>query len=107
MPEPYPWWCQRYPEDGFQSQFAGCPLLLRSLVERKEHVMTPAFRRTAGRVAAATLATAALTTAAIAGGQAATASTTCEPSPLAETFNAVLSLRNASSSETPKTPTCR
>jgi hypothetical protein len=66
--------------------------------------MTPAFRRTVGRVAAATLATAALTTAAIAGGQAATASTTCQTSPLAKTFNAVLTLRDASS---PNPGACR
>jgi hypothetical protein len=66
--------------------------------------MTPEFRRTAGRVAAAILATAALATAAIAGGQAATASTTCQTSPIAKTFNAVLTLRDASS---PQTPTCR
>ena len=69
--------------------------------------MTPAFRRTAGRVAAATLATAALTASAIAGGQAATASTTCQPSPLTKTFNTLLTLREASTSEPPKTPTCR
>jgi hypothetical protein len=69
--------------------------------------MTPAFRRTAGRVAAATLATAALTTAAIAGGQAATASTTCRTSPLAKTFNTLLTLRDASSPQTSKTPTGR
>ena len=69
--------------------------------------MTPAVRRTAARVAAATLATAALTTAAIAGGQAATAASTCQTSALAKTFNTLLSLRDASTTETPKTPTCR
>ena len=55
--------------------------------------MTPAFRRTAGRLAAAALATAALTGAAIAGGQAAAASTSCKDSPIAKTFNAVLAVR--------------
>ena len=61
--------------------------------------MTPAFRRTAGRLAAAALATAALTGAAIAGGQAATASTTCKDSPIAKTFNAVLAVRTGPTQE--------
>jgi hypothetical protein len=61
--------------------------------------MTPALRRTAGRLAAAALATAALTGAAIAGGQAATAST-CESSALVKTFNAVLTVRTASTQDT-------
>jgi len=61
--------------------------------------MTPAFRRTAGRLAAAALATAALTGAAIAGGQAATASTSCEDSPIAKTFNAVLAVRTGPTQE--------
>ena len=65
--------------------------------------MTPAFRRTAGRLAAACLATAALTTAAIAGAQSAQAANSCDKSPLARTFDAVLSLRTA---DLPQTPTC-
>jgi hypothetical protein len=69
--------------------------------------MTPAFRRTAGRVAAAALATAALATAAIAGGQAATAATPCETSPLTKTVNVVLTFRDALSPDTSRTPTCR
>lgn len=55
--------------------------------------MTTAFRRTAGRLALAALATTALTGAAIAGGQAAMASTSCQDSPIAKTFNAVLAVR--------------
>jgi hypothetical protein len=47
----------------------------------------------------AALATAALTGAAIAGGQAATASTSCEDSPIAKTFNAVLSVRTGPTQE--------
>ncbi|NIK58724.1 hypothetical protein [Kribbella shirazensis] len=61
--------------------------------------MTPAFRRTAGRLAVAALATTALTGAAIAGGQAAAAST-CEDSALVKTFNAVLTVRTASTQDT-------
>jgi hypothetical protein len=56
-------------------------------------MMTTAFRRTARRLAVAALATTALTGAAIAGGQAATASTSCKDSPIAKTFNAVLAVR--------------
>ena len=55
--------------------------------------MTTAFRRTAGRLAVAALASTALTGAAIAGGQAAMASTSCQDSPIAKTFNAVLAVR--------------
>lgn len=55
--------------------------------------MTTAFRRTARRLAVAALATTALTGAAIAGGQAAMASTSCQDSPIAKTFNAVLAVR--------------
>ncbi|MEU4293228.1 hypothetical protein AB0E63_33830 [Kribbella sp. NPDC026596] len=66
--------------------------------------MTPAFRRTAGRLAAAALATTALTGAAIAGGQAASASTSCDDSPIVKTFNAVLTLRGGPSQDT---ETCR
>jgi len=62
--------------------------------------MTPAFRRTAGRLAAAALATTALTGAAIAGGQAASASTTCEKSAIVKTFNAVLTVRTGSTQDT-------
>ncbi|WP_350275256.1 hypothetical protein [Kribbella sp. HUAS MG21] len=62
--------------------------------------MTPAFRRTAGRLAAAALATTALVGAAIAGGQAAAASSTCENSALVKTFNAVLTVRTASTQDT-------
>ena len=66
--------------------------------------MTPAFRRTAGRLAAAALATTALTGAAIAGDQAASASTSCDNSPIVKTFNAVLTLRDGTTEDT---PTCR
>jgi hypothetical protein len=66
--------------------------------------MTPAFRRTAGRLAVAALATTALTGAAIAGGQAASASTSCESSPIVKTFDVVLSLRDG---PTQDIPTCR
>jgi len=66
-------------------------------------MMTPAFRRTAGRLAVAALATTALTGAAIAGGQAATASTSCHNSPIVKTFNAVLTLRDG---PTQPTETC-
>jgi hypothetical protein len=69
----------------------------------KERIMTPAFRRTAGRLAAAALATAALAAsilgAAIAGGQAAMADTSCENSPIAKTFNAVLAVRTGPTQE--------
>jgi hypothetical protein len=67
-------------------------------------MMTPAFRRTAGRLAVAALATAALAGAAIAGGQAATASTTCHNSPIVKTFDAVLTLRDGLAQDT---ETCR
>lgn len=56
--------------------------------------MTPAFRRTAGRLALAALATTALTGAAIAGGRAASASTSCDQSPIIKTFDVVLSVRD-------------
>ena len=56
--------------------------------------MTPAFRRTAGRLAVVALATTALTGAAIAGSQAANGSTSCEQSPLAKTFDVVLTVRD-------------
>ena len=62
--------------------------------------MTPAFRRTAGRLAAAALATTALTGAAIAGGQAASASTSCDDSPIVKTFDLVLSVRDGLTQET-------
>jgi hypothetical protein len=62
-------------------------------------MMTPAFRRTAGRLAAAALAATALTGAAIAGGQAAGAAT-CEDSALVRTFNAALTVRTASTQDT-------
>ena len=65
--------------------------------------MTTAFRRTAGRLAVAALATTALTGAAIAGGQAATASTSCKDSPIAKTFNAVLAVRTG---PTPENQAC-
>ena len=64
--------------------------------------MTPAFRRTAGRLAVAALATTALTGAAIAGGQAADAST-CDNSPITKTFDTLLTLRNGL---TPDPQTC-
>ena len=67
-------------------------------------MMTTAFRRTAGRLAVAAVATAALTGAAIAGGQAADASTSCQDSPVAKTFDALLTLRDGLS---PDTHTCR
>jgi hypothetical protein len=67
-------------------------------------MMTPAFRRTAGRLAVAALATTALTGAAIVGGQAATAATTCDNSPIVKTFNAVLTLRDGLTQDT---DTCR
>ena len=67
-------------------------------------MMTPAFRRTAGRLAAAALATAALTGAAIAGGQAADASTSCDNSPIAKTFDALLTLRDGPSSDSRTCP---
>jgi hypothetical protein len=67
-------------------------------------MMTTAFRRTAGRLAVAAFATTALTGAAIAGGQAATASTSCDDSPIVKTFNAVLTLREGPN-QTPET--CR
>lgn len=63
--------------------------------------MTPAFRRTAGRLAVAVLVTTALTGAAIAGGQAATASTSCDDSPIVKTFDAVLTLRDGLTEDTP------
>ena len=66
--------------------------------------MTPAFRRTAGRLAVAALATTALTGAAIAGGQAASASTSCDQSPIIKTVDAVLSVRNGLTQDT---RTCR
>lgn len=66
--------------------------------------MTPAFRRTAGRLAVAALATTALAGAAIAGGQAASASTSCDSSPIVKTFDAVLSLRDGLTQES---QTCR
>lgn len=62
--------------------------------------MTPAFRRTAGRLAVAAFATTALTGAAIAGGQAASASTSCDSSPIVKTFNAVLVLRDGGTQDT-------
>ncbi|MEV0288218.1 hypothetical protein AB0H36_29215 [Kribbella sp. NPDC050820] len=62
--------------------------------------MTTAFRRTAGRIAAAGLASAALAGAAIAGGQAARESTGCTESVLGKTFDAVLTFRDALSSDT-------
>jgi hypothetical protein len=61
--------------------------------------MTPAFRRTAGRLAAAALATTALAGAALAGGHAALAETSCEDSPIAKTFNAVLTVRSGPTTE--------
>ncbi|MFD7159121.1 hypothetical protein ACQHIV_06275 [Kribbella sp. GL6] len=61
--------------------------------------MTPAIRRTAGRLAVAALATTALTGAAIAGGQAASASTSCKASPIVKTFNAVLAVRTGSTED--------
>ena len=66
--------------------------------------MTPAFRRTAGRLAVAALATTALTGAAVAGGQAAHATTTCDTSPIVKTFTTLLTLRD---NTTPTTPPCR
>jgi hypothetical protein len=63
-------------------------------------MMTPAFRRTAGRLALAALATTALTGAAIAGGQAANASTSCDTSPIVKTFDVVLTLRGDSAEAT-------
>ncbi|WP_371403154.1 hypothetical protein OHA10_35360 [Kribbella sp. NBC_00662] len=66
--------------------------------------MTPAFRRTAGRVAVAALATTALAGAAIAGGQAAGAATTCDESPIIKTFDVVLSVRDGLTQDT---QTCR
>ncbi|WP_432876361.1 hypothetical protein ACQPYH_26185 [Kribbella sp. CA-245084] len=66
--------------------------------------MTPAFRRTAGRLAVAALATTALTGAAIAGGQAANASTTCNESPIIKTLDVVLSVRDGLTQDT---QTCR
>ncbi|MEU8223970.1 hypothetical protein [Kribbella sp. NPDC048915] len=61
--------------------------------------MTPAFRRTAGRLAAAAFGTAALAGAAIAGGHAALAETSCEESAIAKTFNAVLTVRTGPTTE--------
>jgi len=66
--------------------------------------MTPAFRRTAGRLAVAALATTALAGAAIAGGRAATASTSCDTSPIVKTFDLVLSVRDGLTQES---GTCR
>ncbi|MFG1622181.1 hypothetical protein [Kribbella sp. NPDC049227] len=66
--------------------------------------MTPAFRRTAGRLAMAALATTALTAAALAGAQAATTSTSCDTSPVVKTFDLVLSVRDGLTQET---PSCR
>ncbi|TDW21564.1 hypothetical protein [Kribbella kalugense] len=66
--------------------------------------MTPAFRRTAGRLAVAALATTALTGAAIAGGQAASASTSCDQSAIIKTFDVVLSVRDGLTQDS---QTCR
>ncbi|WP_406053334.1 hypothetical protein [Kribbella sp. NBC_00889] len=62
--------------------------------------MTPAFCRTAGRLAVAALATTALAGAALAGGQAATTSTSCHTSPIVKTFDLVLSVRDGLTQET-------
>jgi hypothetical protein len=62
----------------------------------KERIMTPAFRRTAGRLALAAFATTALTGAAIAGGQAASASTSCDATKIVKTVDVVLTLRGDS-----------
>jgi hypothetical protein len=67
-------------------------------------MMTPAFRRTAGRLAVAAFATTALTGAAIAGGSAASASTSCDSSPIVKTIDAVLTLREGLTQDT---QTCR
>ncbi|MFF0345656.1 hypothetical protein ACWGID_35635 [Kribbella sp. NPDC054772] len=67
--------------------------------------MTTRFRRTAGRLAMAALATTALTGAAIAGGQAASASTSCADSPIIKTFDMVLSVRHGLNTQ--ESQTCR
>ncbi|TCC48626.1 hypothetical protein E0H75_18730 [Kribbella capetownensis] len=61
--------------------------------------MTPAFRRTAGRLAVAALATTALAGAAITGGQAATTSTSCDTSAIVKTVDLVLSVRDGLTQE--------
>ncbi|MEV0798507.1 hypothetical protein AB0I34_12495 [Kribbella sp. NPDC050281] len=66
--------------------------------------MTPAFRRTAGRLAVVALATTALAGAAVAGGQAATTSTSCNTSPIVKTFDVVLSVRDGLTQETHSCP---